>query len=162
MKRNAIASLVLLTIVTSLASGDSSGYPRSRWVRQWKDAKGRVIKRVDRRGRMHLFTYDDQGRIIQMAGVARRVDPKATKGQVPSGGNVWVHVFHHEEGHVSEFDCLGRKYQDIDPKHIRLDRGTSLPNHQHGAAAGSESDRSRETQSKNQSDRPLIGKKTED
>jgi YD repeat-containing protein len=96
-------------------AADSSGLPSKR-PREWRDEAGRVIRRLDTRNRMLFYSYDEQGRVVEVA-----------------CGRLWVHRFHHgNEGLLSESDCVGRRHDFAKPARIDLDRGTALEEHRHG------------------------------
>jgi len=110
---NSFALAVLFMAPVALA--DSSGLPSKR-SREWKDEAGRVIKRLDPRGRMLFYTYDECGRAVEVA-----------------CERIWVHRFHHgPEGLLSESDCIGRRHDSGKSGLIDPDRGTGLEDHRHG------------------------------
>ena len=111
---------------------DSSGY-RDTLAREWKDENGRVIKRVDRQGRMVLLTWDGEGRLVRIGWVRGRVKSSSADGTPPSGEEVWVHVFFYDEKGLSgEVDCRGVRhdFRSASPPDLRT--GTALPGHLHG------------------------------
>lgn len=134
----AALTLPLVAIMTAAGvPGDTSGTRRTTAAHEWKDAEGRVIKRVDQDGRMLLLTWDEKGRLVRAAGIQRKVDPRTTKGEVPSG-EAWVHDFQYrEDGRLAvEIDCVGNMHRlettvTVDPR-----RGTLIPGHRHVEEAG--------------------------
>lgn len=134
--------LVLLALsfggVIVYASLDTSGYPRAHKEREWKDAQGQVIKRIDPRGRMYLLTWDGKGRLVRIEGIARRVDPRTTEGTVPSGA-AWVHCFAYDDkGLAQEIDCVGTGHLIGKPIEVDPRVGTALTNHRHVQEAGTQ------------------------
>lgn len=114
---------------------DSSGLLRYE-PREWKDDAGRAVKRVDASGRMVLLSWDVEGRLIRMGGVAQRVKPGASDGAVPTGGEAWVHCFlYGPQGLVGEIDCVGERHLFSEPQKLDPKAGTALFGHRHVAEA---------------------------
>ena len=129
-------AILLMAIHLALvgnARPDSSGYIHSG-TREWKDDAGRVIKRVDSQGRMFLFTWDEAGRLVRIAGVAGRFNPRTPDGRAP-GGEEWVHSFFYgygPRGLVGEIDCRGERHEYLEPRDFNLKGWTD---HRHVAEA---------------------------
>lgn len=127
--------VILGAIPYPSALPDSSGLLRYE-PREWKDETGRVVKRVDASGRMVLLTWDVEGRLVRMGGLAQRVRPGAQDGAVPAGGEAWVHCFlYGPQGLVGEIDCVGERHLFSEPRTLDLKAGTALFSHRHVAAA---------------------------
>ena len=128
------ASLFFLLEGAGRTQADSSGYVRHE-PREWKDAAGRVVKRVDASGRMVLLTWDEASRLIRVAGVAGRVPAGKPDGTVPAGGEAWVHCFlYGADGLAAEFDCRGERHEFTQPRAVDEKNGTALPGHAHSPA----------------------------
>lgn len=126
---------ILLVVLTGILP-DSSGHLR-REPREWKDDAGRVVKRVDTSGRVFLFTWDVSGRLVRASGLAARVNPGASDGAVPEGGEAWVHYFFYRpEGLVGEVDCLGKRHEFLEARTLDPKAGTALTGHRHVEETG--------------------------
>ncbi len=100
---------------------------------------GRVIKRLDKQGRLFLYTYDDAGRLVGMDGIAVRFDA-ARPESVECSPAAWSHrwTFDAEGRLTSEIECSGRRHDFdwTDERKIDADAGTALKAHRHIAEAG--------------------------
>lgn len=108
---------IAFLLLSAVALTDSSGTRDAR-PREWRDEAGRVIKRLDAWGRMLFYTYDEQGRVVEIA-----------------CEQIWVHRFRHEsDGLVQEMDCMGRLHDFVPPRKLDVAAGTALEGHRHGGA----------------------------
>ncbi len=102
--------------------------------REWRDEFGNVIKKLDRDGRLTLFTWDLKGRVVRIDGFARRFALKEAEGPLERSPT-WTHCFERSEDGVvtREIDCSGRAhtFSAEERANVDLRRGTALAEHKH-------------------------------
>jgi YD repeat-containing protein len=111
-------ALAVVALILPAVGCAGSGAPDS--LREWKDAEGRVIGRLEGDGRTTLLWWDvAEGRVVRMAGL---------EGERES----WVHLFAYEGGRLArEVDCVGHEHVLSPGRSVDLARGTALLNHRH-------------------------------
>jgi|ERR1043166_8985679 hypothetical protein len=136
-----LALLLAGTLVQASESAerDASAPVRRDLAREWKDEAGHVIVRVDGEGRMVLLSWDQEGKLVRMAGVAGRVKPGFNEKPTPWAGEAWVHCFlPGPNGALAEVDCNGNRHEFPEGRPVDERTGTALgPRHRHVEEAGS-------------------------
>jgi len=137
----AIAPLLFLLALVALprpAASDTSP-PRTAPPREWKDAEGRVIKRLDASGRLTLLWWDEHSRLVKVAGMAHLFSAREAEGAL-DGPEAWVHCFEYGSADAAEptveFDCVGERHAVPGACRDLERRTTSLKDHRHVRESG--------------------------
>lgn len=125
-------STAAVVCLSDAASSDVT--PRRDPEKVWKDAHGRVIKRLDAWGFLTLFTRDNEGRIVNVTGLSGRHTSKSAEGAIQSDAR-WTHIFTYgPEGQlVEETDCTGERHTFDDKDSLKVSEvtGTAVLDHRH-------------------------------
>jgi len=132
------AAAVALTSASAIGTRGTSAdvTPKGLPEREWRDALGQVIKRLDRNGRLiQILREEKSGRIVQVVGLVGTFTPKTA--EVPTeAATAWSHYFEYDQAGalIAEVDCTGATHRFVPSNTPKLDemRGTALPGHHHG------------------------------